>query len=162
LVGYLCGARVIEKHFTLNRAWKGTDQAFSLEPIGMRKLVRDLRRARTSLGNGVKHPYGSEEASLYKMGKKLVAARNLPEGHALTREDIAIKSPGDGLAPYELDRIIGKVTRRTLQADENISFENLTDKGTQKRSDSNQRIAHAVHSFNTPHRVRFRRSPHRQ
>ena len=47
---YVLGARVVEKHFTLNRAWKGTDHAFSLEPVGMRKLVRDLRRVRVALG----------------------------------------------------------------------------------------------------------------
>ena len=50
LVGYMLGARVIEKHFTINRGWKGTDQPFSLEPIGLQKLVRDLRRARVAPG----------------------------------------------------------------------------------------------------------------
>ena len=57
LVAYMLGARIIEKHFTLNRAWKGTDHAFSLEPAGMRKLVRDLQRARMALGDGVKRVY---------------------------------------------------------------------------------------------------------
>ena len=126
LVGYVLGARVIEKHFTLNRAWKGTDQAFSLEPIGMRKLVRDLRRARLALGDGVKRMHPSEVAPVYKMGKKLVAARPLPVGHILTKEDIAIKSPNDGLPPYELENLIGKVTVRALEEDENISFDVLT------------------------------------
>ncbi|MBI4539323.1 MAG: N-acetylneuraminate synthase family protein [Gemmatimonadetes bacterium] len=127
LVGYLLGARVIEKHFTLNRAWKGTDQAFSLEPIGMRKLVRDLRRARAALGDGMKRPFPSEGRPLYKMGKKLVAARDLPVDHVLRSEDIAIKSPNDGLPPYELVNVIGKVTLRPLAEDENLSFEVLGD-----------------------------------
>ncbi len=128
VVAYALGARVIEKHFTLNRAWKGTDHAFSLEPVGMRKLVRDLRRAEVALGDGVKRVYPSEEKPLFKMAKKLVAARNLPVGHILTREDIAIKSPNDGLAPCEIERVIGKVTVRPLQEDENISFEDLREK----------------------------------
>ena len=125
LVGYIQGARTIEKHFTLNRAMKGTDHAFSLERPGMRRLVRDLRRARVALGDGVKRPYPSEAAPLYKMGKKLVAAHDLPAGHVLTREDVAIKSPNDGLPPYELEKVIGKVTLRALEEDENISFEDL-------------------------------------
>jgi len=50
LVGYMLGARVIEKHFTLNHAWKGSDHAFSLMPEGMRRLVRDLRRVPDALG----------------------------------------------------------------------------------------------------------------
>jgi N-acetylneuraminate synthase/sialic acid synthase len=127
LVGYVLGARVIEKHFTLNRAMKGTDHAFSLERPGLRKLVRDLRRAKMALGDGVKRPYPSESNPLYKMAKKLVAACDLPAGHIVSYEDIAIKSPNDGLPPYELERIIGKRTLRPLRKDENISFEDLTE-----------------------------------
>jgi len=127
VVAYALGARVIEKHFTLNRAWKGTDHAFSLEPVGMRKMVRDLRRVEVALGDGVKRVYPSEEKPLFKMAKKLVAARNLLPGHILAREDIAIKSPNDGLAPYEMERLIGKVTVRPLREDENISLDDLRE-----------------------------------
>ncbi len=127
LVGYMCGARVIEKHFTLNRAMKGTDHAFSLERPGLRRLARDLRRARISLGDGVKRRYASEESPLYKMGKKLVATRDLSQGHVLSRDDIAIKSPNDGLPPYEIDNLIGRATRRSLREDETLSYADLTD-----------------------------------
>ncbi|MDZ4230185.1 MAG: N-acetylneuraminate synthase family protein [Dehalococcoidales bacterium] len=132
LVAYVLGARVIEKHFTLNRAMKGTDHAFSLERPGLTRVVRDLRRTRIALGDGIKRPYPSETGSLYKMGKKLVAARDLSAGYTLTREDIAIKSPNDGLPPYELENIIGKVTLTALTEDESISFEKLADNGQNK------------------------------
>jgi N-acetylneuraminate synthase/sialic acid synthase len=125
LVAYVLGARVIEKHFTLNRAMRGTDHAFSLEPVGMRKVVRDLRRARVALGTGIKMPYPTEQAPLLKMRKKLVASRDLPVGHVLTPEDVAIKSPGDGLPPYERDNVIGRCVRVSLRADDNIRFEDL-------------------------------------
>lgn len=108
VVAYALGARVIEKHFTLNRAMKGTDHAFSLEPQGMRKMVRDLRRARVALGDGQKTPYQSEVEPLIKMAKKLVAARPLEPGHILAEGDIAIKSPGDGLPPYRLSSFVGR------------------------------------------------------
>jgi N-acetylneuraminate synthase/sialic acid synthase len=127
LVAYILGARVVEKHFTLNRAMKGTDHAFSLEPVGMRKIVRDLRRARVSLGDGVKVAYPTEKAPLFKMAKKLVAARNIPAGHILTREDVAIKSPGDGLPPYELNKVVGRRTKFPLNLDENVVLEHLED-----------------------------------
>ena len=125
LAAYMLGARVVEKHFTLNHTWKGTDQAFSLEPIGFRKLVRDLERVKVAIGNGVKQVYESEKAPIIKMGKKLVAARDLPAGHAIRREDIAIKSPGDGLQPYEIDKIIGRVTNQALKEDDDFSFKVL-------------------------------------
>jgi|SRR5581483_2117293 len=125
VVGYTLGARVIEKHFTLNRAWKGTDHPFSLEPVGMRKLVRDLERARLALGDGVKRVLPSETKPLFKMGKKLVAARDLPAGTILQRADIAIKSPNDGLPPYELERVIGKTLQRNLAQDDAFALDDL-------------------------------------
>ncbi len=125
VVAYMLGARVIEKHFTLNHTWKGTDHALSLEPIGMQKMIRDLHRARVALGDGVKRVYPNEAGAILKMGKKLVAARDLPAGHALTESDVAIKSPGDGLSPYELGNVVGKVTRRALAEDENITFADM-------------------------------------
>jgi sialic acid synthase len=125
LAAYVLGARVVEQHFTLNHTWKGTDNVFSLEPIGMRKLVRDLHRAHIALGDGIKRIYPSEIAPISKMGKKLVAAHNLTAGHRLTESDIAIKSPDDGLPPYELENVIGKVLKKDLFEDEDITFENL-------------------------------------
>jgi N-acetylneuraminate synthase/sialic acid synthase len=126
-VAYALGARVIEKHFTLNRAWKGTDHAFSLEPVGLRKMVRDLHRVRLALGDNVKKPLPGEIKPMFKMGKKLVAARDLPINSILKREDVAIKSPNDGLPPYELENLIGKKILRPLKEDENISFEDLSN-----------------------------------
>lgn len=123
LIGYMLGARVFEKHFTLNRAWKGTDQAFSLEPSGLRRVVRDLERARVALGDGVKRRFKSEEPPLFKMGKKIVAARNLPAGSVLTMADFAYKSPNDGLPPYLVEDFVGKTLRVPLLKDENLSYE---------------------------------------
>ncbi|NOX63187.1 MAG: N-acetylneuraminate synthase [Chloroflexi bacterium] len=127
VAAYVLGARIIEKHFTLNHTWRGSDHAMSLEPIGMRKMIRDLRRARVALGDGVKRIYPSEETALQKMGKGLVAARDLPAGHVLTYDDVAIKSPNLGLPPYELDRIIGRKLARPLGLDEGIHWEDLLD-----------------------------------
>jgi N-acetylneuraminate synthase/sialic acid synthase len=127
VAAYVLGASVIEKHFTLNRAMKGMDHAFSLEPVGLSKMVRDLRRVRKALGDGVKKCYPSEAAAMVKMGKKLVASHSLPAGHVLTAEDVAFKSPGGGLAPYELNRVLGKMLRKPLEIDEDIIFDLLMD-----------------------------------
>lgn len=125
VAAYVLGSRMVEQHFTLNHTWKGTDHAFSLEPIGMRKLVRDLRRVKVAMGDGEKKIYPSEVNPIHKMGKKLVAARDLKAGQVLTLADIAIKSPSDGIPPYELNNIIGMILLRDLAADENFSFEFL-------------------------------------
>jgi N-acetylneuraminate synthase/sialic acid synthase len=125
VAAYMLGARIIEKHFTLNHTLKGTDHAFSLEPIGLSKMVRDLHRCHEAMGDGVKRVYESEVTPIMKMGKKLVAARNLPAGHVIKTHDIAIKSPGDGLPPYEIDKIIGRMVLNELKMDDDISFEVL-------------------------------------
>ena len=122
---YLLGARVVEKHFTLNRAWKGSDHAFSLEPEGMRKLVRDLHRVRVALGDGLKRALPSEAGPLRKMSKSLVAMTDLAAGQVVTRTDVAIKSPGGGLPPYELGRVVGRTVRRPLGTDSPFRFEDL-------------------------------------
>jgi len=126
LAAYVLGARIIEKHFTLNRAMKGTDHAFSLEPVGLRKLVRDLDRTFKALGDGVKKIYDSEKAPIVKMGKSLVIAHDLPVGHVLRREDIVMKSPGGGIPPYELDNVLGRMTLKPLYEDDFLSFEVLS------------------------------------
>jgi len=126
MVGYLLGARVIEKHFTLNHAWKGSDQAFSLMPEGLRRLVRDLRRVPEAVGDGVKRPLESEERPLEKMGKKLVAARDLPAGHVLGSSDLVARSPADGgLPPYELDELLGRRLARPLTVEQAVAVEDV-------------------------------------
>ena len=125
-VAFMLGARVFEKHFTLNHAWKGTDHAYSLMPDGMRRFVRDLHRVPVALGDGVKRRLPSEERPLEKMGKKLVAARGLPAGHVLAEGDLAAKSPADGgLPPYELDRLLGRRLLRPLALEQNLTFEDV-------------------------------------
>lgn len=124
LIGYMLGARVVEKHFTLNRAWKGTDQAFSLEPAGMRRVVRDLQRARIALGDGKKRAYESETKPITKMAKKLVAARDLPAGRVLTEADVTFKSPADtGLPPYRIGEFVGKKLTVPLAKDADLTLE---------------------------------------
>ena len=126
VAAYVLGARIVEKHFTLNRAMKGTDHAFSLEPQGLKKMVRDLERTHLALGDGIKKIYESEKAPIMKMGKSLVIARDLPAGHVLTAQDIVMKSPGGGIPPYELESVLGRVTLKPLHEDEFLTTEVLS------------------------------------
>ena len=84
-------------------------------------------RTRVALGDGTKTMYPSETEPIIKMAKKLVAARDLPAGHTLTADDIALKSPGDGLPPYELDRLVGRTLRHPVREDTALTFELLEE-----------------------------------
>jgi len=125
VVAYMLGARVVEKHITLDRTMKGTDHVFSLTTDGLRKMVRDLRRTKIALGDGDKRCYDSEVLPMRKMAKKLVAAHDLPVGHQLVPADILAKVPNDGLPPYELESLVGRRLRVALREDDNLSFEIL-------------------------------------
>ena len=125
VLAYSLGARIIEKHVTLNRTWKGTDQAFSLEPGGVRRMVRDLERARVALGDGVKRVYPSELKPLEKMRKALVAAKPLKAGQVIQRGDLLRKSPNVGIPAYQLDAVVGFTLTRDLAADEPLTYAHL-------------------------------------
>ena len=128
VAAYMLGARIVEKHFTLDRTWKGTDHAFSLEPPGMRRLGRDLHRTRSALGNPTKRRLPEEEAPLLKMGKSVVAAHNIPADTKISAGDLAIKSPGGGLPPFRLEEFIGQTVCRSITADEMLSFDAVYNK----------------------------------
>ncbi len=125
LAAYVLGARVIEKHFTLNRSLKGTDHAFSLEPPGLTKMVRDLKRAHLALGDGIKKIYENEIGPINKMGKMIVSNKFLDVGHQLTIEDVEFRSPGGGLPPSSLDLVLGKRLLVSLNEYEPINLENI-------------------------------------
>lgn len=129
VVAYVLGARVLEKHFTLNHTWKGTDHAFSLEPVGFTKMVRDLHRTRASLGDGRKFAMPKEVGPLTKMGKSLVAARALGSGHVLTEADIDQKSPGGGIPPYEVGKLIGKRLIKAMAEEQPFELADVTEPG---------------------------------
>jgi len=125
VVAYALGARVIEKHFTLNRTMKGTDHAFSLEPLGMSKMTRDLQRASLALGDGIKKIFEEEKAPLRKMGKMIVAGRDLSAGHTLINSDLEFRSPADGLPPSNLKKVLGKKLISAVTQFSPIFLENL-------------------------------------
>ena len=125
LVAYLLGARVIEKHFTLNRGNKGTDNAFSLEPQGFKKMIRDITRAQISLGDGNKKTYESEVEPMRKMATSIRLASDLIEGHILSEKDLVFKAPNDGLDPFEINKLIGKKINKSLNSDELITFDDV-------------------------------------
>jgi sialic acid synthase len=124
-VAWTLGARVFEKHFTLSRAAKGSDNAFSLEPEPLRRMVNDLRGVRDCLGDGVKRCYDYELPAMRKMGKGLYYSRALPINHFLTDADVAVKSPAGGLKPYCWPDVLGRRLACDVEADEAVKWSHI-------------------------------------
>jgi N-acetylneuraminate synthase len=108
------GAAYIEKHFTLDRSLPGPDHQASLLPDELRALVAAIRDVEAALGDGVKRPAPSELPVRDVARKSLVAARDLPRGAVLTREDLDVLRPGTGLSPAALARVLGRRTARAI------------------------------------------------
>jgi len=119
------GAVAIEKHFTLDRSMEGPDHAASIEPRELKQLVDSVAAVRAALGDGVKRPMPSEMANLPLIRKGLVAKGPLKKGARLTRATIAIKRPADGIAPGDIERVIGRTLMRDLADDEPITWESV-------------------------------------
>ncbi|MGH3608519.1 MAG: N-acetylneuraminate synthase family protein [Pseudonocardiaceae bacterium] len=119
------GAAMIEKHYTLDRTMPGPDHSFSLEPDELKELVSGVREARQALGDGVKAgPSPEERDDLYRVARRsLVATRDLPRGTVLERHMLTTKRPGLGIAPRELDRVVGRELKVALSEDDILQWE---------------------------------------
>lgn len=106
------GARVIEKHFTLDRNMAGPDHRASLEPAALADMVRAVRAVETAMGDGVKRPTATELQNRRVARKSLVAARDIPRGATIVAADLAAKRPGSGMSPMRWDDVVGSRARR--------------------------------------------------
>lgn len=111
------GAKIIEKHITIDRHMKGTDQQGSLGPDGVNRMVRDIRVAERWMGREDLYIDKAVEAAKVKLERSIATRRALPEGHIISEEDIHLLSPGDGFKWSARGEVIGKRLRKALDAD---------------------------------------------
>jgi len=126
-VAYLQGARVFEKHVTLNRAWKGTDHSFALEPEGFRKFVRDIRRVQHMLPPKPADDLGNERV-FKKLGKSLVAYEPIRKGQAFSLDNLSGRIFQTQYIPVrESGTVIGRIASRDIAAGEAIRREDFAN-----------------------------------
>jgi N,N'-diacetyllegionaminate synthase len=114
------GARVIEKHFTLDRTMEGPDHKASLEPDELSALARAIRHIEQALGTPEKKPGDGELKNRAAARKSIVAARPIQKGEKFTNDNLTVKRPGTGISPLRWDEIIGTFASRDYQEDELI------------------------------------------
>jgi sialic acid synthase len=111
------GAKVIERHFTKNRTWRGSDQAASLEKAGLEKLIRDIRVIESALGDGVKRMNESERPCFVKLSKSCVSAVPIVKGSVIDRQMVTTKGPGKGISPMYIDLLVGARAAHYIEPD---------------------------------------------
>lgn len=116
------GAKVIEKHFTLDKNMPGPDHRASLDPAELEALVKAVRHVEEALGSGEKTVAEAERPNIEVARKSIVAARDIRAGEVLTQENITVKRPGNGLSPMLWDSVIGTVAVRDFPYDSLIEL----------------------------------------
>ncbi len=112
------GAEVIEKHITIDRNMKGTDQEGSLASDGIRRMLRDIRNLELSFGEEGIFRSDAVVSAQTKLERSIATNKTLPKGHIIKEEDLHMLSPGDGLKWHEKDQIIGKATSSDIATNE--------------------------------------------
>lgn len=122
LVAVGLGARVIEKHLTLDKAMSGPDHAASANPEEFTRLCLALREAELTLGSRRKEPCKAEIANARGMRRSLVASRQIKAGEVFCEDMLTCKRPGTGIRPDLLSEVVGCLAKREVQKDEMISW----------------------------------------
>ncbi|MBR1174202.1 N-acetylneuraminate synthase family protein [Bradyrhizobium sp. KB893862 SZCCT0404] len=127
------GAVVIERHITLDREMEGPDHAASLEPGEFKTLVAGIREVEAARGEKLAERALSQGELINRenLAKSLVAARDLEAGTVISDDDIAVKSPGQGLSPLKMPALIGRTIKRRMAADDYF-FQSDLDEGAAK------------------------------
>ena len=116
------GAKIIEKHITLNKNLSGPDHKASITPWELKKMVEGIRKVTVVLGNGVKKVSPSEGKNIKIARTSIVAAKKIKKGEKFTSKNLTIKRPGNGISPMKLFKIIGNFAKRSFLEDELIKL----------------------------------------
>ena len=122
LVAVALGAKIIEKHITLNKNLSGPDHKASITPWELKKMVEGIRKVTVALGNGVKKVSSSEGKNIQIARTSIVAAKKIKKGEKFTSKNLTIKRPGNGISPMKLFKVIGKIAKRRFLEDELIKL----------------------------------------
>lgn len=120
LAAVALGAKVIEKHFTLDRKLKGPDHEASIEPLELEYMISSIRSIEESFGDGKKRVMPGEVENINIVRKSIVAKKDIKEGEIFSEENITSKRPGNGISPMEWHDVIGKRAQSNFKVDELI------------------------------------------
>lgn len=116
------GARVIEKHFTLDKNMEGPDHKASIDPVELKQMVSAVRNVEKALGDGDKHVTDSERANKTVARKSIVAATDIKAGEVFTEVNLTVKRPGTGISPMRWPEVLERKADRDYKKDELIEL----------------------------------------
>lgn len=128
------GAKIIEKHITLNRSWEGNDHKISLLPDELSVMVQQIRELEEALGVGTQRSITQgEQMNRVNLAKSLVASTAIAAGQEITADVIEIRSPGRGLQPNRRRELIGRTAKREMERGDFFFESDLSDESANPR-----------------------------
>ncbi len=129
------GAKVIEKHFTLDRNWEGNDHRVSLLPDEFRAMVQSIREVEQALGSGeARRVTQGEMMNREVLAKSLIANRDIAAGEVVCAEMVVVRSPGQGLSPNRKAELVGRKAVRAMKAGDFFYPSDLDDSASRPRA----------------------------
>ncbi|MDE0330395.1 MAG: N-acetylneuraminate synthase family protein [Nitrospinae bacterium] len=122
-LGVVLGAKVIEKHFTLDRNMSGSGHFFSMNPEDLKKMVRNVRLVESVLGDGALGVAEAENAARSNARRSIVAEREIQRGEIIESSMLGMKRPADGLPGWMMDELLGKRAKTKIQADQALAMD---------------------------------------
>jgi N,N'-diacetyllegionaminate synthase len=119
------GAKVIEKHITLDRSMEGPDHFASLEPDEFNRMVKSIRNVEKAFGSEIKLPIEIEKNNMYFMRRSIHAREDIKKGETINENNIKITRPFDGINPWFYDEVLGKKTKKNIKKDKSITWDVL-------------------------------------
>ena len=119
------GAKIIEKHFTLDNKMIGPDHKASLEPNELKAMISSIRNIEIALGNGIKKVTRSEAKNIKVARKSVHILNDLKKGTILSQKDLIMKRPGDGISGFEIKYILGRKISLDLGKDHKVSWKDF-------------------------------------
>jgi len=126
IIASALGAKIIEKHFTLNKNLKGPDHVISANPFEFTEMVNSIRKMEKILGNGIKKCQPSELLNLVEARRSITAKRDILSKEKITNETISIKRPATGIHPKFINKILGKTVKNRIKKDESVKWNQLS------------------------------------
>ncbi len=120
------GATVIEKHFTLDKSMSGPDHKASLEPDELKAMIAQIRLVEQSLGDFRKEPTAAELPVRELVRRSVTSSRDLVAGQSIQSCDVCLLRPGTGIAPSELDNVIGRVLKKPVSVGTTLHWTDFT------------------------------------
>jgi len=120
------GAKIIEKHITLDKSLPGPDHSFAMNIHELKSMVLKIREIETSLGDGIKNGPREEEKEFYQNARRsIIANKNIKKGEIISEDHLIIKRPNYGIHPSNFNVVVGRKAKKNIQKDDPIKWENI-------------------------------------